>query len=190
VDLSCLPRRFEVKPVHPDPEHPEERYYTDDAMAVSFLGHVENLTSERDVIWHRYSVMLGVNTGLLGAIGFLIKSGSPPHWSKPLAAMLFGWLLCLIWRGMTLSTWNIYRNLEELACKLRWTVWEDIEFNPFEFLKQQKEAEAAKGWLAKKVYKDWKFESTTFLCMVNDYSILYRISIIICRPFINERIPN
>jgi hypothetical protein len=112
-------------------------YYTDEAMTGLFSAHIENLCSERDVVWQRYNILLGVNTALLGAMAVLVKSETA-HGLEVLVAWGFGWMLCYLWWRIIQRSWHTYILWEGIASRFRWPALaqyesnaDEPEYNPF-----------------------------------------------------------
>lgn len=112
-----------------DTEENGTHYYTDEAMTGLFSAHIENLCSEREVVWHRYNIMLGVNTALLGAMAFLVKSNDA-HLLEVGVAAGFGWMLCYLWWRITQRSWHTYIMWEQIASRFRWPALAQYESNP------------------------------------------------------------
>jgi hypothetical protein len=131
------------------------------------------ISVRRETIWQRYNVMVAANTLLLGAMGTFALSDKA-SWIEIKYMVWFGWFLCVIWLGMTATTWGIYRKWEEIAAKFSWPSINHLsdrsnshDINPFVARRIRREF-YSKSWRRKWYYIpicDWfRFESMTYFC--------------------------
>ncbi|TSC77767.1 MAG: hypothetical protein G01um101429_970 [Parcubacteria group bacterium Gr01-1014_29] len=114
--------------------------HADIALTGLFNVHANQISSERQAIWQRYTAMLIGNSIVLAFMGGVTSSRY-----RAVVGALFGIVLCLFWYGMTKSGWRVFRMRVQLALTFAWTNL-DSRVNPFSVTVEY-EAGHFGGWL-------------------------------------------
>lgn len=114
--------------------------HADIALTGLFNAHANQISSERNAIWQRYTAMLIGNSIVLAFMG-----GPTPSRYRAVVAAFFGIVLCVLWLGMTMSGWRVFRMRVQLALQFTW-VNLDARINPFSVTTEY-EAGLYGGWI-------------------------------------------
>ena len=114
--------------------------HADIALTGLFNAHANQISSERNAIWQRYTAMLIGNSIVLAFMG-----GATSSRYRVIVGALFGIILCALWYGMTVSGWRVFRMRVDRALEFSWTAIDD-RINPFSVTTQY-EAGVYGGWL-------------------------------------------
>ena len=105
-------------PISPTAPESTENQHTDLSLTNLFGVYVQLLSTERQLIWDRFSAMLVANTIILNIIIFIYNK--PTERLFTLIACVFGMLLCFAWLTMTHQGWNYTDIVRDVAGKFRW----------------------------------------------------------------------
>ena len=115
------PIRYEVQPTALQ----VTEQYADIALSGLFNAHANQINSERQAIWQRYTAMLVANS-----LVFAFMGGVAPSLYRPIAGSIAGIVLCAIWYGMTKSGWTVFRMRVDRALEFSWPTL-GPQANPF-----------------------------------------------------------
>ena len=102
--------------------------YSDIAMTGLFNAYVSTINSERQVIWHRYNIMLIANSIIFG---FLVRAGTGvPPFRDTVFGVIVGWVLCFVWWRMFSDGIDLFGRWNKNAARFSWPEVER-ERNPY-----------------------------------------------------------
>ncbi len=118
---QIIPIRFEVRPTAAQ----TTEQHADIALTGLFTAHANQISSERQTIWQRYTAMFIGNSVVLAFVG-----AAGPLRYRIMIGSLFGIALCVLWWGMTVSGWSVFRMRVDRALEFSW-LGLDEQANPF-----------------------------------------------------------